>query len=185
MNLSPPQKDASSLPFSVDRNGEVMDRTIPTASEPTPIDDLVVKLDKPAKIVAEKITEKKKRRKKKWKKPKDKPNRPLSAYNLFFQSERAIMLGDDAPSLEAELIKKRVHCKTHGKIGFAEMARAIGNKWKNLDPESKKVYEMQAQKEKQRYAIEPARITANCLVFRPNRANDPDMFRFGSSRKGV
>ena len=118
-------------------------------------DDDAMKVDD-AKGEAESAMDKKKRRKKKWKKPKDKPNRPLSAYNLFFQHQRALMLGDDAPSREAEKLKKRVHCKTHGKIGFAEMAKAIGSKWKNLDPQTKKVYETQAQKEKQRYAIELA-----------------------------
>lgn len=109
---------------------------------------------KPAKAVAEKLQEKKKRRKKKWKKPKDKPTRPLSAYNFFFQSQRSEMLGADAPSKELETLKKRVHCKTHGKIGFAEMARAIGAKWKALAPEERKVYEDQARKEKERYILE-------------------------------
>ena len=100
--------------------------------------------------------QKKKRRKKKWKKPKDKPSRPLSAYNLFFQKERANMLGKDAPTDADEQLKKRVHCKTHGKIGFAEMARSIASKWKNLDPAEKKDYETQASKEKERYASELA-----------------------------
>jgi hypothetical protein len=115
----------------------------------------MVTLDqKPVKGV--KIEEKKKRRKKKWTKPKDKPSRPLSAYNLFFQSARANMLGDDAPTAALESLKKRVHCKTHGKIGFAEMARAIGAKWKALEPEKRKVFEDKAGKEKQRYAVELA-----------------------------
>ena len=100
--------------------------------------------------------EKKLRRKKKWKKPKDKPSRPLSAYNLFFQSERSLMLGADAPSKELERLKKRVHCRTHGKIGFAAMARSIGAQWKSLNPEKRKVFEDQAFKEKQRYAKELA-----------------------------
>ncbi|KAG7364323.1 HMG high mobility group box-containing protein [Nitzschia inconspicua] len=98
--------------------------------------------------------EKKTRRKKKWRKPRDKPNRPLSAYNLFFARERALMLGDDAPTPEQEALKKRVHCKTHGKIGFAVMARTIGAKWKSLEPEQKKVFEDMAKKEKDRYQIE-------------------------------
>ena len=108
------------------------------------------------KDVDDSTTEKKKRRKKKWKKPKDKPNRPLSAYNLFFRHQRAVMLGPDAPTREEEKLKKRVHCKTHGKIGFAEMAKEIGGRWKSLDPDTKRFYEMQAQKEKQRYAAELA-----------------------------
>jgi hypothetical protein len=112
--------------------------------------------DKPAKIVTDCAEDKKKRRKKKWKKPKDKPNRPLSAYNLFFRSERAQMLGDDAPTPAQETLKKRVHCKTHGKIGFADMARNIGARWKALDPALKKRFVDQAQKEKERYAAELA-----------------------------
>lgn len=116
----------------------------------------LLKITKPAKVVAEKMAEKKKRRKKKWKKPKDKPNRPLSAYNFFFQSERTLMLGADAPSDEEERIKKRVHCKTHGKIGFADMARMIGGKWKALEYEKKKVFEYRAMKEKDRYVTELA-----------------------------
>jgi hypothetical protein len=103
----------------------------------------------------------KKRAKKKWKKPKDKPSRPLSAYNLFFQSQRAKMLGADAPTDEDELRKKRVHCKTHGKIGFAEMARTIGSMWKNLDPAEKKVFEDKARLLKDRYVAELAKWKAN------------------------
>lgn len=99
-------------------------------------------------------TVKKSRRKRKWKKPRDKPNRPLSAYNLFFARERALMLGDDAPTPEQEALKKRVHCKTHGKIGFAVMARTIGAKWKTLEPQQKKVFEDMAKKEKERYQVE-------------------------------
>lgn len=94
---------------------------------------------------------KKKRIRKKWKKPKDKPNRPLSAYNLFFQAERASMLGGRVP-VDTDKNKKRIHRRTHGKVGFAEMARVIGTKWKQLPDEDKKVYIEQAAKEKKRYA---------------------------------
>jgi hypothetical protein len=91
---------------------------------------------------------------KKWTKPKDKPSRPLSAYNLFFRHERTLMLGTDVPSQEVEELKKRVHCKTHGKIGFGPMAKMIGGKWKCLDAAEKQVYETQAQIEKERYVQE-------------------------------
>lgn len=113
--------------------------------------------------------EKKQGRKKKWKKPKGKPSRPLSAYNLFFQSQRSLMLGSDAPSKELESLKKRVHCKTHGKIGFADMARAIGAKWKSLDPENRKVFEDQALKEKQRYTKDLAAWKAQQKDERPSK----------------
>jgi len=97
---------------------------------------------------------KKRRARKKWKKPKDKPNRPLSAYNLFFQAERASMLGEEAKLHEPEKGKKRVHRKTHGKIGFAEMARSIGQKWKELPEDKMKPFLEEASKEKKRYAVE-------------------------------
>lgn len=118
------------------------------------------KKDPPAVLKVEhnpsgdKSDQKKRRARKKWKKPKDKPNRPLSAYNLFFQAERATMLGDDAKTHEQDKGKKRVHRKTHGKIGFAEMARAIGQKWKDLPDDQKQQYLEQAATEKKRYAIE-------------------------------
>ena len=33
------------------------------------------------------------------------------------------MLGKDVPTAEQEALKKKVHCKTHGKISFAVMAK--------------------------------------------------------------
>ena len=94
----------------------------------------------------------KKRTRKKWKKPVGKPNRPLSAYNLYFQKERAIMLGDAAEKIEQEPGKKRVHRKTHGKIGFAEMAKIIGAKWKKLPEDEKEEFVKVAAQKKEEYA---------------------------------
>lgn len=104
----------------------------------------------------EKIRKKRKKRKKKWTKPEGKPKRPLSAYNIFFAQERILMLGEDVPTAEQEALKKKVHCKTHGKISFAVMARTIGAKWKTLGANDKKVYEDKAREEKARYLRELA-----------------------------
>jgi hypothetical protein len=50
--------------------------------------------------------------------------------------------------------KKRRHRKSHGKIGFADLAKTIAEKWKTLDAESRKVFEACAAKEKERYQRE-------------------------------
>lgn len=64
------------------------------------------------------------------------------------------MLGKDVPTAEQEALKKKVHCKTHGKISFAVMARTIGAKWKALESNDKKIFEDRAREEKARYLTE-------------------------------
>eukprot|EP00538_Stauroneis_constricta_P011160 CAMPEP_0119560084 /NCGR_PEP_ID=MMETSP1352-20130426/13942_1 /TAXON_ID=265584 /ORGANISM="Stauroneis constricta, Strain CCMP1120" /LENGTH=662 /DNA_ID=CAMNT_0007607973 /DNA_START=238 /DNA_END=2226 /DNA_ORIENTATION=- len=114
----------------------------------------------------------KKKKRKSWKKPKNKPNRPLSAYNLFFKSERMKMIGEipsggadtsedggandgnQQPRHSSDPLKKRIHRKSHGKVGFAEMARVIGGRWKLLPADKRKVFEEGALEEKKRYEIE-------------------------------
>jgi hypothetical protein len=113
---------------------------------------------------------KKRQTRKKWKKPKDKPNRPLSAYNLFFQAERATMLGDDAKAHDQDKGQKRIHRKTHGKIGFADMARNIGQKWKDLPEDEKKPFVEQAAKEKDRYVAELDAWKAEQAVVNPSKS---------------
>lgn len=109
---------------------------------------------KRAKIEGDEEKKTRKKRKKKWTKPEGKPKRPLSAYNIFFARERILMLGKDVPTAEQEAQKKKVHCKTHGKISFAVMARTIGAKWKALGPNEKKFFEDRARTEKARYLRE-------------------------------
>ena len=116
-------------------------------------------LNVPTKVTEKNGDDQKKRRKKrkkKWTKPEGKPKRPLSAYNIFFAKERILMLGKDVPTAEQEALKKKVHCKTHGKISFAVMARTIGAKWKALGSSEKKIYEDRAREEKARYLAELA-----------------------------
>eukprot|EP00977_Amphora_coffeiformis_P020413 scaffold8241_cov171-Amphora_coffeaeformis.AAC.2 len=75
----------------------------------------------------------------------NKPKRPLSAYNLFFQNERAILLRN--LPVRAQGKPKR----SHGKLGFVEMARIIGHKWQCADHSTKAFYDMLASNERERF----------------------------------
>jgi hypothetical protein len=69
----------------------------------------------------------------KHKKPSGKPKRPLSAYNIFFKTERE------------KLVKANI------KVGFANMAREISVKWKALSAEDRKEYVLAADIDQKRY----------------------------------
>ena len=82
------------------------------------------------------------------KKKKEGPRYPLSAYNLFFKHEREVLL--ETLPVRAEGKPRR----SHGKIGFADMARVIGNRWRNIHPEEKELFDKLALQEKERYQKE-------------------------------
>ena len=79
-----------------------------------------------------------------------KPKRPLSAYNLFFQSERLRLL-EQLPVRPTG--KPR---KSHGKLGFREMAVVIGSRWRALDDYSRSHFNERAKQDKERYKKEVA-----------------------------
>lgn len=98
----------------------------------------------------------------------ERPKRPLSAYNFFFADQRVKMLqkaagwNTDDPSSEASASSSvgegvankepaRKKSKPPRKIGFEEMAKTIGPKWKALPPEDKAKFEAMAREEKRRY----------------------------------
>lgn len=97
-----------------------------------------------------------------------KPKFPLSAYNLFFQVQRKRILegidhldlpiGSNDVRTVADEYKarhgKRLHRKTHGKIGFRELARIVASRWKNIDRDTKRILEAAAQEEKEEYRIQ-------------------------------
>lgn len=77
-----------------------------------------------------------------------KPTKNLSAYNFYFKDQRRKML--EKLPIRPEGKPRR----SHGKIGFSEMAKTIAAGWKSIDPESRSYYEYLAKQDKERYVRE-------------------------------
>jgi len=100
-------------------------------------------------VVPVKVKRKRRAPKVPWRKPLGMPKRPLSAYNLFFQSERERII--DSRNSGAN---NNNGGKTSCGIGFANLAKNVASKWKTLDSETKAVFQAQAGLEKERYKKE-------------------------------
>lgn len=100
------------------------------------------------------------------KKPKDKPKRPLSAYNFFFKEEREkilkVVLAEDPSKIQSnpedvdyldEAAIGRLK-KEGGKVSFEEMGKIIGQRWKNIDPDRLSTYSEMASEDTERYKTE-------------------------------
>lgn len=103
------------------------------------------------------------------KKDKDKPKRPLSAYNYFFKTERQRILNylagkadrnagvadeDEEQVVDAEEESKLL--TDSGKVSFEEMGKLIGRRWKNISPEKLENYSKMASMDAERYKKELA-----------------------------
>eukprot|EP00529_Nitzschia_sp_RCC80_P017903 CAMPEP_0113507290 /NCGR_PEP_ID=MMETSP0014_2-20120614/36381_1 /TAXON_ID=2857 /ORGANISM="Nitzschia sp." /LENGTH=816 /DNA_ID=CAMNT_0000402879 /DNA_START=176 /DNA_END=2626 /DNA_ORIENTATION=+ /assembly_acc=CAM_ASM_000159 len=105
-------------------------------------------------------------KKRTWKKPHDKPKRPLSSYNIYFQHQRERLVeeksGEATPeevvaSVEGILARgktKRRHRKSHGKISFGDLARSIADSWKTVCPKNKAIFDHYAERDMLRYKRE-------------------------------
>lgn len=85
-----------------------------------------------------------------------KPKRSLSAYNFFFAAERKKLLKSLPPRQG-----KRKPRNSHGKLGFADMARTISAKWKKITPEEKVQFTELAKLDGIRYRTEMAQWKQN------------------------
>lgn len=99
--------------------------------------------------------------------PKDRPKRPLSAYNIFFKEERARILAeipestgpaadapDGAPTPAPAKSRRRRNRNTHGKISFESLAKTIGRRWQEQTPEQVRYYKEKAGVDMLRYKEE-------------------------------
>ena len=79
---------------------------------------------------------------------KERPKRPLTAYNFFFHDERLKLL-EELPERRAPGSRKKG--RGHGKIAFADMAKVISAKWKVISTERTIYYANLANQDKFRY----------------------------------
>jgi len=81
---------------------------------------------------------------KRKKKPNGMPKRPLSAYNCYFQEERARLMQKGQETNGPIILPS-------GKIGFEELAKLIGKKWKCLPEAEKQRFRDMASEDNDRY----------------------------------
>ena len=101
-------------------------------------------------------------------KPKDMPRRPLSAYNIFFRSERAKMLQG---SMDAVSAGKSPSVN----LGFDRLAKTIGKKWKAISESELAACKAESDNDMRRYKREMQEYHLNLAkTRRAATACDPD-----------
>lgn len=95
----------------------------------------------------------KRSKKTRWKKPVGMPKRPLSAYNLFFQSERAKLVRGAGTIFSVDTSTEKVPTSNPN---FANLAKNIASKWKETTSEDRSIFQSNASIDKKRYQKEMA-----------------------------
>ena len=98
------------------------------------------------------IKKKKTVARKKKKVEKDRPLRPLSAYNFFFKDERRKILANFSRR------QKDGTADANSGIGFENLAKTIGRRWKQIVPERLAHYKALAKIDQGRYADEKSAV---------------------------
>ena len=116
-----------------------------------------------------------------------KPKRPMTAYNFFFRDEHARIRdqleADDVAAEEAEIAKaeadgteppakkkRRKKISPREKLGFEDLGKLIGQRWRDIDPEELAKYKKLASKDSKRYKKESedyykGQINSICLGY--------------------
>ena len=97
----------------------------------------------------------------KKKKLEGKPRRPLSAYNLFFKEERAKMIKEPKMPKVATDHGDNEDDAGGQKIGFENMAKIIGKRWRELSEEKVAQFKKLADEDMKRYKAEMETFLGN------------------------
>ena len=130
------------------------------------------------------------------KKPKDKPKRPLSAYNFFFKEEREKILkivlaedpskvknDEDSPDYISDAMLGRLK-KDGGKVSFEEMGKLIGQRWKGIDPDRLSQYSELAAEDTERYKKEMLTYNGRQEAKMRSEALKPPAWNAGKAAEG-
>lgn len=86
--------------------------------------------------------------------------RPMSAYNIFFKYERARIVGEplefDKITCTTKVDRRKRRKSPRNVIGFSDLGKLIGQRWKELGAEERAVYQEKARQDKMRYEAEKA-----------------------------
>jgi len=158
-NMMDPQQQQQAQPVGEDDpfNSDKEDNSAPDA---VPIRSSKSKSKKKSSKVAKQPPVKKEKRRKK---DKNKPKRPLSAYNFFFKEEHSKLIEKRAkgesdepePTDPKEEADGEDPAKRKKKLtGYAHLAKTISAKWKSVDKETMEHYQKLADTDKGRYNTE-------------------------------